>query len=85
MATRKEVYVAIDGERAFQNQVTPDRPEAKVKSVGDCLTAMRYHLGLADAAWTGQGSDDRALDYIRKIAGLAVHCMEDHGVIPREW
>jgi hypothetical protein len=83
-ATRYEVYRAIDGERDYQDWLGSDRSDGMPRSVGDYLTLLRAYLAKADAAWTDNPGDRPALHVIRKIAGIAVHCMEDHGAPPRE-
>jgi hypothetical protein len=34
--------------------------------------------------WTTNAGDEYAVDVVRKLAGIAVHAMERHGVNPRE-
>ena len=38
----------------------------------------------ANEAWSMNAGDEDALDVVRKIGGIAVHCMEDHGAPERE-
>ena len=83
MATRSEVYAAIDGEREYQERLGPDRTDGNAKSVGDYIVMLDYYVLQAKAAWTNNPGDSFALDVIRKIGGIAVHCMEDHGVVKR--
>ena len=81
--TREEVYKLIDGEREYQNSLPPSRTNGFHKTVGEYLTMLRCYMTQADVAWTMNAGDDAALDVIRKIAGIAVHCMEDHGAPER--
>ncbi|GAG92939.1 unnamed protein product, partial [marine sediment metagenome] len=53
--------------------------EHKPHTVGNYLTMLRRYANKADEAWTDNAGDLAALDVIRKIAGIAVHCMEDWG------
>jgi hypothetical protein len=90
MPTRQEVYAAIDSEREYQDRVIandPARHDANVDadhSVGAYLTMLDSYLRKAQDAWTDHAGHDKALDIVRKIAGIAVHCMEDHGAPPRK-
>lgn len=79
MATRQEVYAAIDSERDYQDSLPPTRTEGHNHSVGAYITMLRHYVTKMDEAWTMNPGDDQALDVMRKVAGIAVHCMEDHG------
>jgi hypothetical protein len=81
---REDVYKLIDGEREYQDQLPPSRTDGKPRSVGDYLTMFRHYLNKADEAWTDNPGDWQALDVVRKLGGIAVHCMEDHGAPPRK-
>jgi len=86
---RKDVYKAIDGERAYQDRVIDKnlkRHDASLPdhSVGDYLTMLTTYLHEAHENWTRHGGNHAALDSIRKIGAIAVHCMEDHGAPERE-
>ncbi len=84
---RDDVYCLIDGERDYQDamQVGPNgRTDGKQKSVGDYLTLLVAYTARACEAHVGRPGDQPALDMVRKIAGIAVQCMEVHGAPPRE-
>ena len=87
--TRDEVYALIDGERYYQdNVIKPDINRtgcAGMHSPGEFLVMLDTYLKRAMAGWTEEGSDWVALDNIRKIAGIAVNCMEQHGAPNREY
>ena len=83
--TRREVYDLIDGERIYQDSLL--RPGG-VRSTGpqpaSCyLLLLKEYLDRAVTAWADNHGDVRALDVVRKIAGIAVRCMEEHGAPPR--
>ncbi len=88
---RKDVYYLIDGERHYQDKLGPDRMEGKElhHSVGDYTTMMAHYQAELIRTWTlnlgtsPRSSDIQALDVMRKMAGIAVHCMEDHGAPAR--
>jgi hypothetical protein len=86
--TRREVYDAIDTERSYQLHVVEEDSERyddslPDHSVGDYLVMLDTYLLQAKVAWTKNAGDAKALHDIRKIAGIAVHCMEDHGAPKR--
>lgn len=77
---RSEVYRVINGERSYQNAKWPGGDS---HSVGEHLIMLRTYLREAEENWTRHSGDAKALESIRKIAGIAVRCMENHGAIPR--
>lgn len=80
---RKDVYKLIDGERDYQDALPPSRSDGNQRSVGDYITMMGHYYNKLLAAWTDNPADEQALDVMRKIGGIAVHCMEDHGAPER--
>ena len=72
---RKDVYKLINGERDYQD-ARPPRPE------GDAITPVSSWLLYIEETVNRAKRDiynlnkDRALEHIRKIAALAVACME---------
>lgn len=87
--TRDEVYALIDGERYYQdNVIKPDinrTGSAGMHSVGEFLVMMDTYLKRAMRAWTEGAGDRDASDNIRKVAGIAVTCMEQNGAPEREF
>ena len=96
MTTRQEVYNAIDSEREYQeamwgdslsNERAPD--PAKEESGGDhtldefTLYISGYTNELVQMASHFVGAEEQ-LAIIRKIAGLSVACMEQHGAPKRK-
>jgi hypothetical protein len=79
MATRQEAYRAIDVEREYQDTKWAGHKH----QTAEYLTMLRSYLQKADEAWTFNSGDEAALDVVRKIAAIAVHCMEENGVIHR--
>ena len=82
--TREQVFELINGERDYQNKLGPERTDGSDKTVGDYLTMLRCYLRKAEDAWTDNAGCEPALDQIRKVAAIAVRCMEDHGAPPRQ-
>lgn len=84
MATRQEVYAALDTERVYQDKLGSDRTDGSNHTVGDYIVMLQHYQQKLVAAWTENAGVERALDIVRKIGGIAVHCMEEHGAIPRK-
>lgn len=93
MATRQEVYTAIDGERDYQDAkwgttLSGDRPANELQPGGTrtvdefALYIVGYAHKLLDNASTFAVDKDK-LEIIRKITALGVACMEQHGAVPR--
>jgi len=79
MSRRERVYKTIDGERDYQDNLGLDRVDGHTHTVGEELILMNVHLDLAKAAWVNNPGDIEALEQVRKIAAIAVRCMENHG------
>lgn len=81
IATRKQVYNAIDGERAYQ--------ETKWKRPAHNHSATEYMVYIQTLAHEAlvkvshEDGEHAAHDAMRKIAALAVSCMEEHGPVLR--
>lgn len=78
-ATRAEVYAAIDSERDYQDKQWAGHQH----EVAGYITMLQHYHSKLVQAWTVTSGDAAALDVMRKIAGIAVHCMEVHGAISR--
>ena len=95
LTTRKEVYEAIDSERAYQKHVAekvsgPDSGEHKhsieefVLYMDDYMTELKHQLS---RTWTASGSSKdvpAAIHTLRKVTALGVACMEQNGTTKRE-
>lgn len=79
--TRTEVYEIIDKERDYQDSLDSDRTVGVPHQVGSYLTMLRSYMTKADQNWTDRAGDTAALHEIRKIAAIAVRCMEEHGAV----
>lgn len=83
VASRAEVYSAIDGERDYQDagkgnaRRHPESPKAM--SVGEFILCMEEYLAKARLEWAKAGGIPLALHDIRKVTALGVQCMELHG------
>lgn len=82
---RGKVFGVITGERMYQDaQQENGRFEKVVHTVGEELLLMKRYLDKAIAKYADNFGDAPALHGIRKVAALAVRCMENHGALPRE-
>ncbi len=90
MADRAEVYAAIDSERAYQRTVWFDYLENDTEhdnplEIGEFLTLLAVYVRKAQDAWTVEKKMEmEALARIRKIAAIAVNCMEQNGAPHRK-
>lgn len=86
-ATRNEVYDAVDTERIYQSNVIsqdPNRCMLIPKSVGDYIVMLSAYINRTQQTWCDTPGNEQTLHFIRKIAGIAVKCMEQHGAFKRE-
>lgn len=79
--SRAYVYAAIDSERNYQetlarNDVTDQRPLEQLALIEHVISQLK-------ADWYNKPGRVN-MSYFRKIAGIAVRCMEQHGVDFRE-
>ncbi len=84
--TRQAVYDAIDTEREYQDGLTPDRRDKREMVTGEELVLLREYVDRAFANWTNTPgvNPEITLHDFRKIAAIAVRCMENHGAPHRE-
>lgn len=88
-ATRKEVYEAIDSERDYQDsRWNPETTTScNVHSFEDWFTYIEDYVSEAKHLLSRvprQESDPVALDIMRKVAGMSVCAMEEHGAPKRK-
>ncbi len=87
-STRQEVYYAIDTERNYQDSKwnKDTTSSGGFHEVAAWILFMEEYLNEARVA-VSRGSDPeasiKALNSIRKVAALAVACMEQKGAYPR--
>jgi hypothetical protein len=86
MATRQEVYAAVDGERAYQDaqKGNAQRHEGQPEMTpGEYILCMEKCLHDAREAWYRPDGGKACLDFVHKVTALGVGCMELHGAPPR--
>ena len=87
MATREEVYAAIDSERAYQDaqKGNSKRHDGQPQmSPGEFILVLEHLLLQARTEWYRPDGGVSCLEHIRKVAGSATQCMEVHGAPPRK-
>ena len=89
MTTRRsDIYAAIESERAYQNSLwkDPAHPEhSNPLEIGEFILLIEEYAMKARKEWSEESKPEvAALNTIRKIAGIAVNCMEQHGAPQRE-
>lgn len=86
-ANRYEVFNAINGERDYQDLHTlQDDPGDPDFSTGDYIAMLLHYAGKLPTEWAMEPGEapTGVLANMRKIAAIAVQCMEVHGVVSRE-
>ena len=87
MPSRNEVYAAVDSEREYQELVVEPSLSQEENfdqhSVPAELVLMKVYVDKAMNTWASKPGSETSLDFVRKIAGIAVRCMENHGAPPR--
>lgn len=81
--SQKRVFQIIDTERQYQDQLGRDRTDSHQRSVSGYTIMFQHYLHKAHEQWTTHPGSEYAVDVIRKLAGIAVHAMEEHGIILR--
>jgi hypothetical protein len=85
--SRNEVYAAVDSEREYQEYVVEpnlaQQDHYDQHSVPSELVLMKVYLDKAMSAAASRPSKETALDFVRKVVGVGVRCMETHGAPPR--
>ena len=89
MATRADVYHAIDGERDYQDNLwagdTGSNGFSNPLLIGEFLVLLDNYLRQAQDVWCQEPKPEvGSLAFVRKVAAIAVNCMEQHGAPRRE-
>ena len=85
MAERRDVYIAIDTERDYQNfKWNQGQPECNPHTITEWLSYIQYYTQEGLAKQTVSHVACSGLPWLRKIAALAVVGMEQHGAPQRD-
>lgn len=71
------VLDTINQERDYQDSFPSSRTDGSEKDVYGYLVMYDTYLRKAIDAWTENAGPFHALDMVRKLAGILVHCFED--------
>ncbi len=85
--TRLDAFEAINTERDYQDQVWQNSGNngPNVLAIGEFILLLSTYVDdAADQFRKEPKPEINALNTIRKIAGIAVNCMEQHGAPKRE-
>lgn len=88
MATRQEVYAAIDTEREYQDARRGNSARDDVednRDLGSLITLIDVYLDKAKVAFSGPHPRGRenTVEILRKVVGLGVLAMERYGAPKR--
>jgi hypothetical protein len=87
MASREEVYNAIDTERDYQDLLIAiaDQEDMHELTLGEQLAVLHELLSQANSSWYTDATPYKdTMPLIRKIAGVCVNAMETYGAPRRE-
>ena len=74
-----QVFDRLRDEREYQDSFVDKYSHKGNPSVEAEILMMEEYLALARSAWVKTKGDDAALDILRKVAGIAIRCFENHG------
>lgn len=80
---RVRAFDALDSERNYQEDINPGEIP-----IPEELVLLRVYLRKAEEAFAatfGDPSERPTMDVIRKIGGICLRCMENHGSVKRKW
>jgi len=79
-ATREEVYAALDSERCYQDDMSEKYGyhSSSDRTLDEFILYIQQYAHEAGALST-HGDETQALEFVRKVGGLCVGCMERHG------
>jgi hypothetical protein len=77
--SREQVFNLINGERAYQDAQAKKWNHAGTPSIESAILMMEHYILECRRAWVSSSDPTLALDNIRKITGVAVRALENHG------
>lgn len=77
----KEVIAVVDGELLYQHAKFGENPH----EIDAFATYIRHYSKILDETATTPNTPEAKLTVVRKIAALAIRCMEQHGAPPRNF
>lgn len=84
--SRTEIFKILEEERDFQDKMRPSTHHEGNASIPAHLLLIQEYLHRAISSWTNYRgmAEVEALDELRKVAALAIRCMEQNGAVRRE-
>lgn len=79
LQARADAFSAINSERAYQEEQERKHGWQEKKKVGEWIVLLNHYVTELNRVWSTSAGDEESLHFIRKIAGIAVHCMEENG------
>jgi len=83
VSSREHVFDCITSEREYQDKTVQKWNHKGHPPIAAELLMMEEYLLKARTAWCNTRDDAETLDVLRKIAGIAVRCLENYGAVPR--
>lgn len=77
--TRVQVFRLINDERTYQDALAEQWNHKGLPSVEAELLMLEHYVQQARISWVSAPGNATALDVFRKIAGIAVRTLENHG------
>lgn len=82
--TSESVLEKIKGERLYQEHLCSLRGLPLEPTIEGELVMLKTYIDKTLLLWTKNPSNDKVLSEIRKISGIAVRCLENHGCPKRD-
>jgi hypothetical protein len=78
--TREQVFERINSERTYQDSINNEMNHQGFPTIEAELLMMEEYLKDSRTKWVHtHGNDKPCLDFIRKVVGIGVRCLEHHG------
>lgn len=77
--SRDQVFGLINQERTYQDAQAEQWDHKGVPTVEAELLMFEHYIQQARNSWVSSPGNSQALDVIRKIAGISVRVLENHG------
>jgi len=84
MEKKETIFQKISDERDYQDHLCTIKEMPLSPTVEGELVMLKTYIDKAFQVWTKNPNDQPALSEIRKIAGIAVRCLENHGCPKRD-
>lgn len=86
---RKQAYAALDSERAYQDfkwgqSASSGGPGNGNRTLDEFILYISGYADELKRIGSTESDPRKKLDFVRKVGGLAVACMEQHGAPRRE-